>query len=170
MPKMSATAESATKFEAIDRGTYLGHVLGAPIIQNTKNGTGVMIGIQIELDEGNYRGRRLPGGPNQYMFIMAGGHKVNDAGESSNYDLGRLYDLINGLKASWTCSSCNTDSKAKFVTEKGKYHCPRCGKPANIEFNTDEWNGLRAKWQVDVEKQQDSDEMRNVIKSARAID
>lgn len=166
MPKLTASLETATSLQPLEKAFYIGHISAQKIDFSKKTGA-PMVGLQVEVDEGDYRGRYLPGGPNSYFFTMAGGKKE----DGTPYDLGRLFDLINSIGAYWTCPDCGQSTNKKFVKEKGRYFTPCCGKsPHAIEFDTDTWVGLRARWQVDVEKMQDSDDMRNVIKGARPLE
>ncbi len=163
-------ASSATSLQPVEKNFYNGHITYQDVVDIKAPSRGQQVRLQVEIDDGDYRGRRLPGGPNMFYYAFQKGVKVNDDGSEHPYDLGKMYDLINALKAAWTCKNCGQTSNKKFVKEKSRYFSPCCGKPPLIDFNTDDWMGLRARWQVDVEKQQNSDDLRNVIKGARPLD
>jgi hypothetical protein len=173
MPLLSVNIEeasAATALQPVEKGFYKGHIIYQDLVDIKLPSRGQQVRLQVEIDEGEYRGRRIPGGPNQFCYAFQKGIKVNDDGTEHPYDLGKMYDLINALKATWLCKNCGQSSTKKFVKEKGKYFSPCCGKTPLIDFDTDEWIGLRANWQVDTEKQQNSDDLRNVIKGARPLE
>jgi len=162
MPKMSASADSAIMEAPLPKGHYFAHVKDEKT-EVSKKTDAPMICLQFEIDQGEHSGRVLPGMGGWY-YIMMGGRREN--GEP--HRITTLYETIMGLRAEWTCQACGATTTKPFHKEKigARYifACPNCSKPADISFDGS-WIGLRCKVRVDLEKMQDSDEERNVVKA-----
>jgi predicted RNA-binding Zn-ribbon protein involved in translation (DUF1610 family) len=165
MPQLSASLESAERMATLPEtkngvAPYPVRVKAEKTEFSKKTGA-PMICLQFDIDDGEYRGRELPGMSGWY-YIMAGGKREN----GMNHDLSRLFETINALKAEWTCEDCGHTSQDNFAKEKvkGSFHfmCPACGKRANVKLDGT-WQGLQARCRVGVEKMQGSDGERNTI-------
>jgi hypothetical protein len=164
VPKMSASLENATFIVPAEKGWYMAHV--AEQTPNFSKGSGAqMVDLTWEIDDGGqFNGKRIPFHHVMISGTTGKGNPVNPASPAG------LIETLNGLKAYWECASCGQSGNKNFLIEGKVAVCPFCGKQAGINFDSDEWVGLRARILVDKEKQQNSDEFRNVIKRVRPLE
>jgi hypothetical protein len=179
MPKLTAIGEVATSMTALPKDFYKGFVCHQAI-EYSKKGTSKdfdngqdrdgcpMVCLNFEIDEGDYKGRKVPPSEKFAYRVMLGGLKE----DGSPHDLGRLFATINALKADWTCGGCGRASNDPFLKEKGHYHCPSCGVEVvkvGIGYDTDQWVNLRCRIQVDIRDIPGFEEPMNEVKGLRPI-
>jgi hypothetical protein len=167
MPKLTAIGEVATAFQALPKDFYVGHVRYQAIDYSQKTGA-PMVCLCFEVDEGDYKGARVPGSEKFAYRVMVGGKKEN--GEP--HDLGRLFATINALQAEWSCGACGLTTTGSFVKERGRYFCPSCGKEAalaGVTYDTDTWQNLQCRIQVDIRDIPGFEDPVNEIKGLRPL-
>lgn len=170
MAKLTATLENAQGFSILEKDDYPAHIHNVTHrVRESLNGDfrdmtdddvqhlqryfddkgALMLAVQWK-PEGDKVGDFMGTVFDNVMVAGYSGAKAKNPGEILRTD--RLCDYINALGVEWDCSACGQSTTKKFVTERGKYFCPNCGKPAKFNFDTDLWQGKRALIQLSVGK------------------
>lgn len=172
MALLEADLTEGTKLTAIEEKTVIGFINMTPEDRTAKSNLSSMIAFTVEVEEPmEFAGRILPAGPNsRHNITYKGQYQDKKTGALTKMNLGGLYDAINALKVEWTCGSCKVTSDAKFIVEKGHYHCPACGASAKVTFDTDTWVGKRARFNISIRKSNNSDDMFNQIDKILPLD
>jgi hypothetical protein len=170
MALMEAELTEGTKRTAITDKVVYARVAEVPEqrVYSFDGGNGKSINMQLEVTRGDFAGRRI-----FFNNTFAGVFtykKGQHAGEQGKFNPGTLYELVNCLGVEWECGGCKTVSNAKFVMDKGKFHCPSCGmhligfaNPKGIQFDTDHMYGKEAVWKLTIRKVPNSDDEVNDV-------
>lgn len=169
MPKLTSDGINAQSFSNFPKDWYEASVKGASLGSSKATGAPMAI-IDWKPEKGDLTGdvSDKPGSIREWVMVSG-----NDA-NGNPYRTDKFYDRLDALKLKRDYKCCNTvDSTRPFVIKKedGKYHCPHCGKQVpgvDFFYNDDAdrtlpWEGLKARIQVTIEKQDNSDEERNRI-------
>jgi hypothetical protein len=170
MPKITAVGENATVLQSIPKGIYTATCTREKE-DWSKETSAPMICLGFEIDDGDYKGRKVPPFDNTWHRVMVGGRKPDSKG-GGEHDLGRWLETINALAAPWTCRACGTQSTKKFVREKGRLYCPHCGQEAvkaGVDFD-DTFVGRRCRIIVSTHDAEGFDEPINDVAGLRPLE
>jgi len=168
MPRISSSLATVEDREPLPKATYRCRPTKLEL-RESKEAHNPMIGTELEVVEGEYKGRKT------FTNIMIGGTQKD--GQPMNTFM--LMQFIDAFHFPWSCTRCNNPEQPRLFLrgtkenglEKGKYFCPDCKAPASITYDTDIWLSMNkfADVAVDVEPSNVPDQERNVVKGFSAI-